>query len=1195
LQGGLGWYRKAFSLPEELRGAKKISIDFQGVYQNSIVYVNGQKVGNYPSGYTGFAYDITNYLKYGDEGPNVIVVKVQNMSPSGRWYTGSGIVRPVTLVVTNLTRIVRNGVVLSSPDLEGSYKTDGSAALNVRARVYSEDSNGIVALRTTVYDGDVAVASRTTEPLDINPNSQIDLTDTVTVPQVKLWSLENPFRYTVSTEVLFTKNGADVTAVSDKVTAKYGFRYYKIDNLEGLFINGQYVKMQGVDLHHDSGALGAAANYDAFKREMLILKSMGVNAYRTSHNPPAKEIIDVCSELGIVVMEEAYDGWGAAKATYDFGNFFLTPVPSDFPGQLGAPLPQNALWSDWVIKEMALRDVNEPSVIMWSVGNEMGGMGTRPAWYNWKDFLRDRDSKYELPNYADNAFNEYTESLRLRNDILDVYGSRYVVVGTDKLRGTGAGGEPGAGSAYAYLPYSLDGVGLNYNSAPSVDYLINKYKEHAFFFESESSSQTGARGVYQTPSLPNTPPNQTPGKRGTSSYDNNFSSWTMPNEYGLKKDRDRKAFLGQFIWSGFDYIGEPTPYGVFPVGVSSFGTIDTAGFPKDSYYLFKSQWDKTPMAHIVPMNWNDYRTGEIVEVWVNTNAVKAELFLNGKSLGVKSFDEKKTTYGLDYYETTEPTKDHGGTGYMANNTGDVNKGGYVSPNGSYGKLHLTWYVPYEAGELKAVAMDKNGNAVASDMIRTAGPAYTISLKADKTYLEPDGRSLLYVECDVVDKDGNRVPSAGDLLSFDTVNGVRIVGVDNGKQESAELYKWGNVEKNTHSERSAYNGKALVILQAEKGAVGGELKVSAANLVPAIMSVSTEGGKANAVSSPELGAFAVAEVKTVSVARGESAILPRDVKVTDSVSGVTLLKKVTWDAIDPAEFNRVGATLTVKGVFEDASIGAAPEIKVKVLPSTERKNIGLNTSAGNQDVVSANGPLATASFTSGSNYPNNMLNGNTTNYWDNYAQAGATVVLAAVAASRPYEFVETYWPSDQAFDQVSLFFTTNANYSLPKALNVQYWDGFEWIDATNQSVTWATASNGETKVEFDGVVASRVRVGMENGAPYSATEGRLRIVKFETWANVRAEKPSVSAWTEDGMVKGYFDNPSGDDAEGQLLIAVYDGKGRLVALEATPFNAPPGAGAFAEMDIEDRFEGCVYKVMAWDNAFIPFADAAGGEL
>jgi beta-galactosidase len=379
--------------------------------------------------------------------------------------------------------------------------------------------------------------------------------------------------------------------------------------------------------------------------------------------------------------------------------------------------------------------------------------------------------------------------------------TRPLVIGSDKYRRV-----PTKGSAADLMLAKLDGLGLNYNTAKSVDALHAAYP-HLFLFESESSSETSTRGAYQEPEHLNTGENHTPGRRATSSYDNNLASWTMSGEYGHKKDRDRKWFAGQFLWSGIDYIGEPTPYDVFPVKASFFGAVDTAGFPKDMYHLFKSQWTGEPMVHLLPMTWN-HEAGDTVEVWAYANVDTVELFLNGRSLGTREFDTKKTTDGRTYLETTEASGDD------KTFTDGPYPGSYTSPNGSAGKLHLGWKVPYEPGELKAVAR-RDGKTVATDVLRTAGTARAIRLTPDRRTPAADGRSLLFVTAEVVDAHGVVVPDAENLITFDVAGGS-LAGLDNGREESAERYQ--------ASTRTAFHGKALAIVRS--GTKAGTLKVTA---------------------------------------------------------------------------------------------------------------------------------------------------------------------------------------------------------------------------------------------------------------------------------------------------------------------------------------------------------------------------------
>lgn len=1113
LEGGLGYYRKKFTVPASMESSttnpgRRISIDFEGVYQNSVVYLNGEKIGSYPSGYTGFALDITNKVKYGEE--NVLVVKVQNMSPSGRWYTGSGIIRPVHLLIDNQAHFNRNGITLTTPTLEDDYTASKTGALNVEANGYSDSTNSNVYMEVTVLDAEgKEVAKKSTEKTAINPSTAFTLSlkgrDALEVSNVNLWypwNLGTPYLYTVKVDLYQEINGSsDGYQLIDTEETEYGFRWVKVKETTsdptsgGLYVNGQYTKVQGVDLHHDSGALGAASYSDAYDREFDKLMAMGVNAYRTSHCPPSKQAIEVCRRKGILVVEEAFDGWGRAKATYDFGNFFFQEVPSDWAGlkpngytQLPTPGVNydaaKLTWSDWVVQEMVNRDKNEPSVIAWSIGNEVRGVGSKPSWYDV--------SKYDLLGVNPSAINEYTEAVRLMGNVNAADGTRYVLMGGDQERSV-----PAANKVWGYVNQVLDGYGLNYNTAKSVDGLISRYSigdgtllekaTKTFFFESESSSQTSSRGVYLDPQFTNTGINQTPGKRGGSNYDNDFAAWTMSNEYGLKKDRDRKSFIGQFIWTGFDYLGEPTPYSVYPVGVSSFGTIDTAGFAKDSFYLYQSQWTSTPMVHLLPTNWDQWHDGEEVEVWVNTNQQSAELFLNGESLGKKSFDEKETAYGKKYYETSEKTQDDKTWG------DDTNPGGYSSSGAvldddelNSGKLHLTWKVPYQAGTLEVKAYDKDGKTVATDSVSTSSTPYTIQAVADKTVLKADGTSLSYVECTVVDENGNMVPDADNLVKFAVSGKASIVGVDNGKQESAELYKYDNVDKNSYSERMAYNGKVLVILKSEKEAGDALLTISSDNLKTAQVALKvTADGTGDAPKAAEVtGTEKSVDAVNVTVPTGMSVTLPSVVKVnyTASAGDYSLLKKVTWSEVKDgkAEGTIEGSKLTAQATITE-SADAATDVE-----------------------LAAGKASATASFTgSDKNYPQNMLDGDDSTSWTNAYNRGASVLLPANSASRKNEYVEFDWEEAQVLNQITLNFKESRYCAIPKVLEAQYWDGADWAPVSAQSTV--KESGAPAVMQFKTVYTTKVRVYMENATPYSSS-GNMEI----TEASVKLSTEKIGA-------------------------------------------------------------------------------------
>ncbi|KQW07082.1 glycoside hydrolase family 2 TIM barrel-domain containing protein [Streptomyces sp. Root369] len=740
--GGLGWYRLAFTLPSAFAG-KRISVEFDGVYMDSYVYCNGTEAGRHPYGYTGFALDLTDLLHTDGTTENVIAVKVQNRLPSSRWYSGSGIYREARLVVTDPVHVERWGTQVTTPEI-----TAERARVRVRTSVVDESGTaGPVEIRSRIRDPRGRTVARTATTITVG--TKATETHELTVPEPRLWDISEPHRYTLETEL--RRDGELV----DTYRTPFGLRTFRFDPDEGFHLNGTHHKIKGVDLHHDLGALGAAVSIDAIRRQMTIMKSMGVNAFRTSHNPPSPEMIQVCEELGIVMLVEAFDCWRTGKTRYDYGRFFDE-------------------WCERDATEMVLAARNSPAVLLWSIGNE-------------------------IPDSTSGAGLAMAD--RIIAAIRAVDDTRPLIIGSDKYRRL-----PAKGSAADLMLAKLDGLGLNYNTAKSVDQLHAAYP-HLFLFESESSSETSTRGAYQEPEHLNTGENHTPGRRDTSSYDNNLASWTMSGEYGHKKDRDRKWFAGQFLWSGIDYIGEPTPYDVFPVKASFFGAVDTSGFPKDMYHLFRSQWVDEPMVHLVPMTWN-HAAGDTVEVWAYANVPTVELFLNGTSLGTRTFDTKKTTDGRVYLETTEATGDD------KTFTDGPYPGSYTSPNGSAGKLHLTWKVPYAPGELKAVAR-RNGKVVATDVLRTAGKPHAVRLTADRTSLAADGRSLAFVTADVVDSRGVVVPDAEHLITF-AVRGGSLAGLDNGREESAERYQ--------ATTRTAFHGKALAIVRS--GTEPGVLKVTA---------------------------------------------------------------------------------------------------------------------------------------------------------------------------------------------------------------------------------------------------------------------------------------------------------------------------------------------------------------------------------
>jgi beta-galactosidase len=1086
--GGLGWYRKTFTLPQTMTG-KQISLDFDGVFNNSYVYLNGQPLGNHPYGYTGYSYDISSLVHTDGHTPNTLAVVVQNQEPSSRWYSGSGITRHVHLTVTDPVHIARWGTSVTTPQLADSVKSH-YATVHVATELANDTGQATsVDLRYQVTDaGGHVVAQGTSSNVAVATGGATAAAD-LRLDHPRLWSTSDPYLDTVQTQV------RDAGATTDSSTSTFGVRWLVFSPTQGVSLNGQPLKLHGVDLHNDEGALGSVDNYDAMWRQMSKLKAMGVNAFRTSHNPPSPELIDICQRLGIVMMVEAFDAWDVGKLSQDYHLYFNQ-------------------WSDYDIKEMVNEAKNSPAVIMWSIGNE----------------IPDFTSAQALPIEQ-----------RLIADIKSIDTTRPVVAGSDRYRSV-----PKPGSVADQMLTSLDGLGLNYDTAQTIDGLHAQYPTK-FFFESESSSETSTRGYYQDPDQLNTGQNFTPGKYELSSYDNNMASWTLSNEYDLKKVRDRQFFAGQFLWAGWDYIGEPTPYTVFPVKTSFFGAVDTAGFPKDSYYLFQSQWTQKPMVHLLPMNWTNYRPGQIVQVRAYANEPQVELFLNGASLGTRSFDVKTSTDATRYLETQQCPGDDDTF------TGGACPGSYQSPNGSSGDLHLTWNVPFKPGRLVAVARDAAGRVVARDEVDTAGRAYALRVTPDRTVIRDDGKSLSYLTVQVVDAHGVEVPDADNAIHTSVTGAGTFAGADNGKQDDAEGY--------TLPTHNAFNGKELSIVQAQTTPGPITVRVSAPGLLPATTTLYSSGGSGSGLialqpayvrsrrgdvpalpatvvgvdadgdtrsrpvhwSSPgqvgHLGTHVVsgtaagtgiparAVVTVYDVARvqvpstvvpvGTPPTPPATAQVTDT-DGVTQQLLVEWSRVRPRRYARPGR-FTVRGWIP--AIGRRVRMRVIVTRMF---------SAG-QDLALASGPehpTADASFSGGvfsdggsdggtsSTVPSAMLDGNTTaGGWSNRYTKAATQTLPEVTDSHPEDWVSVSWPHAQRVGQLDVYYTLDDHNQLPASVTVSYWNGLTWVPVTGQHVSYASASNQPTTVSFDPVGTTAVRLDMTSRSPHDPTTGNLTIAEI----------------------------------------------------------------------------------------------------
>jgi beta-galactosidase len=696
LPGGIGWYRKAFTIPITSKD-KKVSIDFDGVYQKSTVWINGHKLGFRPNGYISFEYDLTPYLKFG--GQNIIAVKVDNsVQPNSRWYSGSGIYRNVWLVTTNKTAIDHWGTYVTTPEV-------GDQAATVHLQTHIKNYSGSpakITLASTIYNpSGKPVITLTSAEVDVTASSYVAQDFNVTKPD--LWSVDHPRLYKAVTKVLSGKT------VIDEYTTPFGIRYFNFDADKGFSLNGRPMKILGVCDHHDLGSLGAAVNYRALERQLQMLKAMGCNGIRTSHNPPAPELLDLADKMGFVVMDEAFDCWERGKVKYDYHLFFKD-------------------WHKRDLEDQILRDRNHPSVMIWSIGNE-------------------------IPQQSD------TSALRVAPELAAIVHS------LDKTRPiTTANNNPDTTNKIIKSG-ALDLIGYNYNESHYAQF-HSRYPGKKFI-ASETTSGLETRGHYDMPSdsirvwptrwdKPFTTGN--PGNT-VSAYDNVRPPWGSTHEATWKVIKKYEFLSGLFIWTGWDYLGEPTPYS-WPSRSSYFGIIDLAGFPKDVYYMYQSEWTDKPVLHILP-HWN-WKSGQTVDVWAYYNhADEVELFLNGQSLGTKKKE------------------------------GD--------------DLHVMWHVKYEPGILKAVSR-KDGKVVLTREMHTAGTPAKIQLIADRRLIKADGKDLSFITVKILDKDGNVVPDADNLVNFKISGTASIAGVDNGSETDHDPFK--------ASYRKAFNGLALAIIQAK---------------------------------------------------------------------------------------------------------------------------------------------------------------------------------------------------------------------------------------------------------------------------------------------------------------------------------------------------------------------------------------------
>lgn len=714
---GVGWYRKHFSLPAEARG-KYYEIEFDGAMSNSRVWLNGHELGGRPYGYIGFGFDLTPLLQYGEQ-ENVLAVRLAPEDDSSRWYPGAGIYRNVWLDITDAVHIARWGTYITTPRVSAD-----KTAVAVRTEIENRRAGPArITLETSILDADGREAGRATVERTI-PSGKQSIDTTIDLARYHRWDIDSPYLYSAISTV------REGNRVVDRYVTPFGIRTIEFDKAKGFLLNRRHLKLQGVCLHHDLGALGTAVNRRATERELQILKGIGVNAIRTSHNPPSPELLEFCDRLGLLVMDEAFDMWQTPKVRNGHGKYFDQ-------------------WGEIDLRDMIRRDRNHPSIVLWSIGNETLEQSSPDGWKTARR-LTDICHQEDPTRPVTAGFNEWADAIK--NKLAD----------------------------------QVDIPGFNYGAAHYEQIL----SEHPNWIvvASETSSCVSSRGVYHLP----IEKYEKHESLQLTSYDVIAPDWAYAPDVELAAQEKMPNILGEFVWTGFDYLGEPTPYFAdrgssekdWPARSSYFGIVDLAGFPKDRYYLYKSVWTGEPMVHILPhWNWAGHE-GQNIPVLVYTNCDQVELFLNGKSLGRK-------------VGRSEPV--------------ELPVGPNVSQDGKFSsKYRLGWQAPYHPGTLRAVAY-KSGKPAATAEVRTAGNPARISIIPDRKEIVADGDDLSFVTVRIEDKDHNPCPAADNLVKFKVEGAGRIAAVDNGNPATVEPFQ--------ADQRHAFSGLCLLIVRSVRGSAG----------------------------------------------------------------------------------------------------------------------------------------------------------------------------------------------------------------------------------------------------------------------------------------------------------------------------------------------------------------------------------------
>lgn len=816
--GGVGLYRKSFTIEDK----KRAKLSFDGIYCDAEIFLNGNKLACHHHGYSPFLIDITDFLYHDRE--NILAIRVDNPIPTSRWYSGSGIYRDVDLILTD--DISFDEVRIDDYGLEDKK---GEIDLEIKSFISNKgDFDEEITLEHKVFYKDKLVESFESEGFIIKAMVEREAKDRFSISYPMLWSVDDPELYRI--ESLIKCQGK----IIDKVTTDYGFRYFTAAASRGFFLNGEPIKIKAVCLHHDQGALGAADYYRAILRQVQLMKDMGANAVRITHNPGSKKLIDIANKEGILLIEEIFDGWILDK------NNNYNDYSRHFDQKIGKSKLINATcdmtWAEFDLKETLRRDYNAPSIIAYSLGNELlcGTNQTRSK---------------EYPSIARDLI-EWAREIDQK---------RFLTIGDNSLRD---GYDKNLVEIEEELTKSKGLVGLNYCDGDKYD-KIHKDHPNWILWQSESASSVNSRACYDRLG------DDLREDMRLTSYDESKVAWGNLAAEAWFDVINRDFVMGEAVWTGFDYLGEPTPYnGIergapygFPAPRSSFfGIVDTAGFPKDSYYLYRVLWnEKDTTTHILP-SWNAKELGDLAEnvpIVVYTNASAIELIFtdedgNIKSLGKKYMEEVRTERGFSY----EKVK------------------GVDGPR----SLYMTWHMPYEKGEISAISFDENGkiirNTVGRSKVKTPTEDTFIKLEAFYPSMGEDREGLNFISIDLVDEDSNIKSWASDEISVEVSENASLLALDSGLQTDLELFKT--------NKKKAYGGRLLAIVKAE-GPGPLKLKAFGPNLREAEISI------------PVNGDFSKRESLVYDKYLINSS--PEDITLKDN-------KKISWKIIENGDYHRI---------------------------------------------------------------------------------------------------------------------------------------------------------------------------------------------------------------------------------------------------------------------------------------------------